>query len=396
MRIFIASGIFHPDSGGPATYLYRLLPELQARKHTIRALTFGQTTPYDSDYPYPLTRVSLQQPLLTRRRTYLAAYRAGVADSDLIYVNSLGLPRGGDRAQPRVLKVVGDLAWERAVNRGWIPPDTDIDRFQRQRYGPLVEWLKLSRSWEVRHVDRLIVPSQYLRQMVVGWGAPQDRVQVIYNALDTERYTTSLSREEARTQLGLSLDSPILLTAARLTAWKGVDFLLDALSACAGYHLLIAGDGPVQLALQTHAERLGVKERAHFLGKVAHAQMATYMRAADYFVLYSGYEGLSHVILEALTAGTPVIASARGGNPELVIDDVNGLLVPHPNLNALIQAFQRAFVPGVQEHLSEGVRQDLKNFDWHAMVEQTVHVIENLTASLQGGKGHTDLHKHTQ
>lgn len=381
MRIFIASGIFHPDSGGPATYLYRLLPELQARGHTVRALTFGDTTPHDSGYPYLLTRVSLKQSLLTRRRQYLTAYRTGIADSDLIYLNSLGLPHGGDRAYPRVLKVVGDLAWERAVNRGWIPPDTDIDHFQRQRYSPLVEWLKLSRAWEVRHVDRVIVPSQYLRQMVIGWGAPSDRVQVIYNALDSERYAPHLSRDAARIQLGLPPNAPILLSAARLTAWKGVDFLLDALSNCPGYHLLVAGDGPMHSGLQTRAERLGIADRAHFLGKVPHTQMAVYMRAADYFVLYSGYEGLSHVILEALAAGTPVIASARGGNPELVTDGVNGLLVPHPKLSALIEALQHAFAAGVREPLSAGVRQGLNKFDWQTMVDQTVDALETVAQS---------------
>ncbi|MHB8625874.1 MAG: glycosyltransferase family 4 protein [Aggregatilineales bacterium] len=378
MRIFIASGIFHPDSGGPATYLYRLLPELQARGHTIRALTFGDATLHDADYPYPLTRVTLKQPLLTRRREYLGAYRAGIADADLIYINSLGLPRGGDRAHPRALKVVGDLAWERAVNRAWIPPDTDIDRFQRQRYSAIVEWLKLSRAWEVRHVDRVIVPSQYLRQMVIGWGVPPDKVQVIYNAVDAGQYALNLNRDEARIQLGLSPTAPILLTAARLTAWKGVDFLLEALPECSGYHLLIAGDGPQQAALQTRAERLGVTDRAHFLGKVPHGLLAVYMRAADYFVLYSGYEGLSHVILEALTAGTPVIASARGGNPELITDGVNGLLVPHPNLEALTDALQRAFAPGVQTRLSEGVRQGLNRFAWNNLVEQTIRTLEDV------------------
>lgn len=380
MRIFVASGIFHPDSGGPATYLYRLLPELQARGHTIRALTFSDGSPHSADYPYLLTRVSLKQPLLTRRREYLSAYRAGVANADLVYINSLGLPRGNDRHLPRVLKVVGDLAWERAVNRGWIPPTTDIDRFQHERFGPIVEWLKLSRSWEVRHVDRVIVPSQYLRRMVVGWGAPPDKVQVIYNALDADQYTPTVSREEARLQLDLSPTAPILLTAARLTAWKGINYLLDALAACPGYHLLIAGDGPQLAALQSHAERLGVTDRAHFLGKVPHEQLAIYMRAADYFVLYSGYEGLSHVILEALTAGTPVIASARGGNPELITDGVNGLLVPHPNAEALTEAFQHAFSPGVQAQLSEGVRQGLDRFNWQTLIEQTIGTLESVAA----------------
>src|SRR4051812_24421654 len=198
MRIFIASGIFHPDSGGPATYLYRLLPELQRQGHEVRALAYGDAP--ISGYPYPLTRIPFAS-LPIRMVKYARAYREGIAWADLVYLNTLGLPRTGDSNKCRVMKVVGDYAWERCVNKGWIPPTEDIDVFQSHRYNPLVEWFKASRSREVQAMDRIIVPSEYLRRMVIGWGAKPEHVQVIYNALAEDTYAPSLTRSEARQQL---------------------------------------------------------------------------------------------------------------------------------------------------------------------------------------------------
>ncbi len=372
MRIFIASGIFHPDSGGPATYLYRLLPELQACGHEIRALAYGNAPV--TGYPYPLKRISFDR-LPVRMGHYALAYRESAAWADLIYLNSLGLPRSGDGNRPRVMKVVGDYAWERSVNKGLIPPTEDIDVFQTKRYNPLVEWFKASRSREVQSMDRVIVPSAYLRKMVIGWGAHPERVQVIYNALDTQGYTPALSRVSARHQLGWAPDGHYLVTAARLTAWKGVDMLIGALAQVPDVILVVAGDGPQYATLQAQAAAANLQNRVIFLGKIPHEQMAIYLRAADYLVLYSGYEGLSHTILEALYAGTPVIASARGGNPEIIHDGQNGLLVRHPDLEALVTALQRAFEGDLPQRLAAGTQQGLDRFAWPGLVEHTLHTL---------------------
>lgn len=373
MRIFIASGIFHPDSGGPATYLYRLLPELLARGHDIRVLTYGNA-PVDS-YPYPVTRIPFTAAPLRLAR-YAVGYARRAAWADLVYINTLGLPRFGARRRPRVMKVVGDYAWERCVNRDFIPATEDIDTFQSRRYDPRVEFFKGARAREVQGVDHVIVPSEYLRRMVIGWGADPARVQVIYNALDSDTYAEPVSRVEARRRLGWSRDGRYVLTAARLTAWKGVDMLIDALPHVSDVRLIVAGDGPVLAALQEQARASGAA--IDFVGKVRHEQMALYLRAADYLALYSGYEGLSHTILEALYAGTPVIASARGGNPETIIDSVNGLLVKHPDRDALIAALRRAFEGDTQARLAAGTGHGLAKFEWSALVKQTVDVLETV------------------
>ncbi|MBC6935795.1 MAG: hypothetical protein DWB42_08115, partial [Chloroflexi bacterium] len=123
-RLFIASGIFHPESGGPATYLYELLPELQQLGWDVRALSYGDTPA--GGYPYPLARIP-RRALPVRLAAYALAARPRLGWADLVYIHSLDLPLFGSRRAPRVVKIVGDPGWERAIRKGWIPPTEDID-----------------------------------------------------------------------------------------------------------------------------------------------------------------------------------------------------------------------------------------------------------------------------
>lgn len=372
MHIFIASGIFHPEPGGPATYLYHLLPELIERGHEVRALTYGDDPA--ADYPYPLTRVSRQGNYLSRRRAYQQAADRIWPGCDLAYVHTLGLPLPDD-ARPRIAKIVGDKAWERAVNKGWIPPIFDVDRFQEGPLPPRAAVNRVLRARQARQFDHVIVPSKYLQRMVTGWGVPADRVTVIYNALRSDDAPPGLSQREARRRFGLP-SGPLLLTAARLTPWKGVDHTLRALVKVNDVRLVVAGDGPARQGLAALADKLRLGDRVRFLGTVPRAEMPILFRAADYTLLYSGYEGLPHVLLESLAAGTPVIASYKGGNPEVIQHGVNGLLVPYVDVDALANMIRRAFAPGIRAEMAAHTADGLVRFDWGRMVKQTVNLLE--------------------
>jgi glycosyltransferase involved in cell wall biosynthesis len=369
MRLFIASGIFHPESGGPATYLKELLPELQKRGWNIQALTYGAGE-VDS-YPYPLTRIPRTKLRFPR---YALAARPLLQWANLVYVHTLALPLIGGNA-PRVLKIVGDQAWERAIRRGWIPPTTDIDHFQTARDNWKVLIQKSIRAAEPRRMDGIIVPSQYLKNMVMGWGVDAAKIQVIYNALPPDYAAAQMSQAEARLQLGLGSE-PMLFTAARLNPWKGVDLLIAALARVPDVRLLVAGDGEMRVSLEQQAAKLGLSNRVTFLGNLPRTKVATYMKAADYFALYSGYEGLSHVLLESLRTGTPVIASDKGGNPEVVQHGVNGLLVTYVDVDALVAALTDAFRPGMRDSLAANSQHGMERFDFAYMVQQTHTALE--------------------
>ena len=378
MHLFVASGIFHPESGGPATYLRRLLPELVTRGHEIRVLTFGDAAPLTTEYPYSLKRIPRRRFAL-RMAHYAQAAVPLVQWSDVVFLNSLGLPVIGDSRRPRAIKIVGDLAWERAVNKGWIAPTEDIDAFQTSRYGTRIELLKQQRAREVQRIQQIIVPSNYLRDMVIGWGAPPENVRVIYNAISPPAHPGHVPQADARQRLDLP-PGPLLLAAARLVPWKGIDALIRATAQRPDLTLVIAGDGPDEARLRALAESEGVTARIRFLGRVHRDRMALYFQAADYFALISGYEGLPHVVLESLQAGTPVIASDKGGNPEVVRHDVNGLLVPYGDPDALLAAIDTAFSSGTRDRLAARCGENLARFQWETLVEQTAALLEDLCA----------------
>jgi glycosyltransferase involved in cell wall biosynthesis len=386
MKVFIASGIFHPESGGPATYLREILPEFQARGWELRVLTYGSGS--TDGYGYPLTRIP-RNAVPLRMLGYATASRPLLAWADVVYLHSLDLPLWGERRAPRIAKVVGDIAWERAIRKAWIPQTTDIDDFQTRAYDNLLAELgKAQRARIAQSMDAIVVPSAYLKRMVVGWGVPERKVHVVYNALPKHESGGKLdaihgvrthmgsTQTDARAVLGLAADEPFLLTAARLTPWKGVQHLISALQRVPDVRLLVAGDGDMLPALRAQAEQQGLAGRVVFLGNVSREQMPLYMRAADYLALYSGYEGLSHTLLEALREGTPVIASDKGGNPEVVQHAVNGLLVPYVDVYALGQVIAQAFAPGKRAALAANAHVGMERFQFARMVEETAGILE--------------------
>ena len=367
-NLFVASGIFHPESGGPATYLKEVLPHLQDCGWDVRLLSYGDSKL--SDYPYPVSRIPRQfYPL--RLIKYGIASRAGLAWADLSYTHTIDLPLWGSKGSARVIKIVGDQAWERCIRKGWIPPDLNIDDFQSYVGNRQVQWQKQSRSRQVQAMDGVIVPSEYLKKMVIGWAVDASKIHVIYNALPSPPNVQE-TQADIRSSLAWD-DRPTLLTVARLHPWKGIDHLITALKTLPDVRLVVAGDGPDLARLQSLAEPL--KDRVSFLGHIPHEQIFRLMRAADGLALYSGYEGLSHTILESLQVGTPLLASDKGGNPEVVQDGVNGVLVPYVDLEALRAGIRRLL--DKHDEYAQNTSLAMARFTFPQMVTETDRVLRS-------------------
>ena len=368
-KLFVASGIFHPEPGGPATYLKTVLPELQERGWQPRVLTFGE--PATAEYAYPVTRVA-RQSYPIRQARYAAASRGHLAWADLVYTHTIDLPLWGGRDKPRVIKVVGDQAWERCIRRGWIPADLRIDDFQAYRGDWRVRWQKASRSRQIAAMDAVIVPSRYLKRMVVDWGVEQKKAHVIYNALPPTEPPQE-TRAEIRSRLSWD-DRPTLIAVARLQRWKGIDHLIEAQRQSPDWRLVVVGAGPDRPRLAQLASPLG--DRVIFKGQMARPDAHQLIRAADGLALYSGYEGLSHTLLESLYLGTPVLASDIGGNSEIVQHGVNGVLVPFGNPEALRRGIMDLLER--RDELAANSQAGLERFRLDAMVEQTDLLLRSL------------------
>jgi glycosyltransferase involved in cell wall biosynthesis len=325
----ITTDIFPPDSGGPATYTPRIGRELVCRGAEVQVLTYSSSPPspelaaQDAMHPFPVERIFLQGEHRGRLRRTWASLRRAIAAADLVYVNGLLIETAfANRLirRPAVAKVVGDIAWERARDKGWI--QDDFDTFQGRRYGRGVELRRSLRNWALHQMRAVITPSDYLRRIVAGWGVPAERLHVIYNGHAPVEPLPPLANLALPTRRNL-------VFVGRLTGWKGVDELIGLLPDLpTDVGLVVVGDGPERARLETLAAQMQVAERVLFTGHVNRTEVAAYLQACDLFVLNSSYEGLPHVVLEALDAGLPVVAAAAGGTPEAIRAGVDGDTVP--------------------------------------------------------------------
>lgn len=368
-KLFVASGIFHPEPGGPSTYLKAILPALQAKGWEPRVLTFGAAKAVG--FPYSVRRIPRDiYPLRLAR--YGVAARRHLAWADLVFAQTIDLPLWGGRGGPRVIKIVGDQAWERCIRKGWIPSDMTADEFQRYEGDWRVRWQKRSRARQVAKMDAVIVPSQYLKRMVAAWGIAPAKIHVIYNGVSLPDLPQR-DRAELRAELNWA-DQPTLVTVARLQPWKGIDHLINAIADMSEVRLIVVGDGPDRGRLAAMAQPLG--KRVQFTGRVSPEEAHQLMFAADGLALYSGYEGLSHTILESMRLGTPVLASDIGGNAEVVRHGINGILAPHVDIDALRSAIRLLLQRRAE--LAANCRSSLARFDFARMTQETDLLLQSL------------------
>jgi glycosyltransferase involved in cell wall biosynthesis len=122
-----------------------------------------------------------------------------------------------------------------------------------------------------------------------------------------------------------------------LVPWKCVDMVIEALVSCPDIGLVIVGDGSERQRLEGFANTLNVADRVYFAGQARQAEAIHLMAACDFFVLNSTYEGLPHVVLEAMSLGLPVVATAVGGTPEVICEGDNGRLITPADDDALVR-----------------------------------------------------------
>ncbi|WP_448594996.1 glycosyltransferase family 4 protein [Thermoflexus hugenholtzii] len=372
MRILIVTGIFPPDIGGPATYVPQIAEGLAQRGHAVTVVTLSDRLDHeDGVYPFRVIRLPRRAFKPWRiGRTVLALLRLG-RRADVFFVNGLALESvlaNFVLRKPLVMKVVGDLAWERATGRGWTADD--FETFQKRRYGLRVELLKALRSWWTRRADRVIVPSRYLAGWVAGWGVPKDKLVVIYNAVEPV---------DGVKPLPIPLKTPVkAITVGRLVPLKRVDGLIEALREVLELGLVIVGDGPERHRLEQIAQELEVSDRVYFAGQRSKRETIGLMAACDFFVLNSTYEGLPHTVLEAMALGLPVVATAVGGTPEVVRDGETGVLI-HPKDRELESALCALTADKkIRQRLGERAQRWMReNMSLEAMVVLTEQVLKS-------------------
>jgi sugar transferase (PEP-CTERM/EpsH1 system associated) len=173
---------------------------------------------------------------------------------------------------------------------------------------------------------------------------PRDRIQVIPNGVDTEKFQARSERKsEFRREFSLPEGRFLLGMVARLEKVKNHHGAIRGLSILKSrgieVDLALAGSGSLRDELEKTACESGVRDRMHFLGDVA--RVDRFLNAIDVFVLNSHSEGMSNTLLEAMSSGLPVVATRVGSNPQLVESERFGMLIPADDDEALASAVER-------------------------------------------------------
>jgi len=365
-RVLICTGIYPPDGGGPATYSKLLFDELPKRGVGVKVLSFGAVR---------------HLPKVVRHFIYFFKALKMGKKADIIFAQdpvSVGFPAmlaAKILRKKFILKVVGDYAWEQFQARGekFITPEN----FQDKKFDFKTELRRKIQKYVAKNAHKIIVPSQYLKKIVLRWGIDEDKIKVIYNAFEAP----DLKESKDKLRKKLNLSGTVLISAGRLVTWKGFDKLIEIMpeiiKEIPDAKLYIIGSGPELEALELKVKSLKLQDKVILTNQLEHKDTLEYLKAGDVFVLNTGYEGFSHFLLEAMAMEIPIITTNIGGNVELIEDGKNGILAEYNNVEELKKKIiELAKNETLKKELTKKAKQKVAEFGVGKMLEETIKILK--------------------
>ena len=320
---------------------------------------------------------------------------------DVRHPRYLTVPKVGMTLAPFLLALGARQALHDVQREGF-----DFDVIDAHYYYPdgvaaalLARWFGKPLVVTARGTDVNLIPDHRLPRLLIQWAARQAqasvgvsaalvarmrdlaidpaRLHLMRNGVDAQRFQPRPAAQ-VRSELGLA-GSPVLLTVGNLHEHKGQRLVLEAFAQLLGSHpqarLVLVGDGPDAPLLRARAAALQVAGQVHFAGQVPQAELARWYSAADVLVLASSREGWPNVLLEAMACGTPVVATAVGGIPEVVQGNQVGRLVAVRDAGALVAAVRDLLAAPPERHL---VRAYAERFSWDRTSHDQIQLFESL------------------
>lgn len=275
-----------------------------------------------------------------------------------------------------IVKVVGDYAWETAVNKG--QTHFLINDFQKSPKTRKIARLHHLQARLCKNAEAVIAPSDFLAHIVGGWGTDAVRIKVIREGNNLKIPDTA--KEEARKKIGIA--GNLLISAGQLVSWSGFRMLVKIMPQLLHinqfFRLVIIGDGPEYKILQAMIKNLNLDKKIYLVGRKNNEELAWYMAAANIFVLNTGHEGSSGMALEAMSAGVPVVTTAVGANLEIIKQGENGFMVKYNDEFNLVEAIKTVWqTPELRERFIEEGKKTVAYFSPENMVEETANLLNS-------------------
>ncbi len=358
MKIAIIVPLFPPKwLAGTEIATYNIARHLSKRGHEVHVITS-----LDEGLP----RESMEQGFYVHRIRWRKIRFVGTIsfwfkiflalrniNPDIVHSQSIGMGIPGIVAKKLLKKPL--LVWGRGIDV-YLP-------------GPLMKPLS---KLVLRNADAVIALTEDMKREMQK--ICYRDVFVIPNGIDLEKFE-NLSREEARTKLQIKEDEKMVVFVGTLRPIKGLKYLIKAMNIITrqdtGVKLMLVGDGEERQDLQELVNELDLGNQVIFGGRVPNEKVSEYMVASDIFVLPSLSEGFPNVVLEAMAAGLPVVASKVGGLPEIIKDGKNGFLVEPKNPEQIAEKVMLLLRDEeLRKRVSRNNKEKAKHYSWDSVVEK--------------------------
>jgi glycosyltransferase involved in cell wall biosynthesis len=299
MKVVLATGIYPPEIGGPATYVRHLAEELVARGAAVTVVTYGKGDGTPDDPRWSVIRVGKKGGTFGRWRRYAKALRDHGYDADILYAFSsvsCGIPvrMSGLRHPIRVLRLGGDFFWERYTDMGG---RRSLAAFYKAYPG----WKRVMR-WVLGTFDEIVFSTEFQQRLYERAYRRLPPHQVIENAVPAAAPARHLRHDPFR-----------LLFMGRFVRFKNISSLLHAVAELPYARLALVGDGPLLKQAAALARQLHLTSRVTFQPSSHGEDKARLFAEHDLLVLPSLTEISPHVALEARAAGLPVLLTEDNG-----------------------------------------------------------------------------------
>ena len=373
MRVVMLSNSFPPDVGGIQAHVSNLAQTLARQGHQLKIVTVRRNKAErvrDTFAGLDVTRV----PQLNLPKTLTTQYLA-ISTALLIAMRIRG------QADVVHYHTFWPDAFTAFVINKFVPTvyTAHESRFLIMAEQPQSRrWLKLA----LRPFQGVIAPSTELLEVTRELGVSSDKSVFIANAVDAQKFPADAASGAVRARYGIPADHSLILCPRRLVPKNGVEFLIESLPSIRrrlkSVSVLIAGDGPEREKLEARVRELGLQGSVIFAGNQDNEELPAFYADADIVAIPSLKEATSIAGLEAMSSARAVVATRVGGLPEIIENEVTGLLVPPRDPEALALAIIRLLEsPDLRKQLGRAARARVeREFTWEQVARETTRAYE--------------------
>ena len=401
MNVCFVTPEYFPISGGTGAYVYYLSQSLQKMGHDVHVVARDKQ---DSEKTINGIHVHYVKGVGSSLFRYWQFSRSASkiikelnkqSPFDIIHANlplvpNFAIPKNS--AKKIVCAVHSTWKGEAIATRLDNPKELNPNEKSMLRFNFV---LRIYEKRLMKRSDALIAVSKYtVNELTELYGINENKIHVIYNGVDIQRFKPRPNKAELRQKFGLEEDKKIILFVGRLYHRKGLETLLRAVPPIVkeynNVRFVISGKGFKQKEknLRKLAKELKIEEYVTFLGYVPDQKLPNLYAASDIFILPAIYENFPFAILEAQSTGLPVISTKVGGISELLSNNENGFLI-EPRDQA--QLTQRVLAllndPQLAKEMGEHGRKLIEErFDWHFITTQVIALYQKLLENSQAIK----------